>query len=298
VLQFIDLFYRLVFLGTLVHFLLTHSASLTRKTWEHLRLREAVLIAYPFTIHTYPWSIHSLPFVLVVVTILSNWPNGPRPGDSWFSILHLALAMHLLQLHAPHAPSPVFLLPVESSLPLSSLVVYGVKRIFLPGLLYFLPITLFTAVVLSLSLADTFQLGLLPLGSAPIESRRPFLALFAIAILVLISSPLIVLGTPQPSSSNLSPWDRYSTPIGIDARRAFVRAVVLYGSMCMFPPPFNIIQLVFVRFPLTVLRHSGNQGVAKYILIAERVMWRVIVVPQAAVVGGVWLWGWSGRRST
>jgi len=292
-LQFIDLLYRLIFIAALVHFLLHPSAgSAVNKISKYLGLREAILIIYSVSICSSPWSKHSLPFILVVAAFLLSWDNAPRPDDVSFTMLHLALAMHILQLHAPCPPSPLFLLPVHNSLPLSALLSYGTRRIFFPVLLYFLPALLCAAFVLSISLTDTFfPLDPVLLVNPPIETRSAFLALFAMVVLVLFTSPLILLAFP-PTSSASNPWDRYSKHIGLDARRAFVHAVIRYGTPYLFPPPFNIIQLVFVRFPLAVLRYIGGHAAVTHFLVAERVLWGIMVAPVAILVNGVWGWGW------
>jgi hypothetical protein len=162
----------------------------------------------------------------------------------------------------------------------------------IPIVFFFLPVLLLAALLLSLSLADA-TLHMLPMvtsDSPPIQTRTFFLILFAVAALFLLLC--IIMGAAKfPSLSvtdkSAAPhghiWDRYSRPVGLDARRAFVRALVQYSNPYYFPPPLSLLHWCFVRLLYLI-------GPSPYLEAVGRIIWRITVGPVVGVVAGIWLW--------
>ena len=100
-----------------------------------------------------PWSAAaSIPSLLTLLAYLSCLPSVPRAQDIGYSMLHLAVALHLLQLHLPRAPSPLLLLPFDAAFPLATLIHRGIFRIFIPGVVFFVPALVLALYLLSESL--------------------------------------------------------------------------------------------------------------------------------------------------
>jgi hypothetical protein len=238
------------------------------------------------------WSIFTTPSVLVFVALSSCLPSVPLPDDIAFSVLIFALALHTLQLHIPHGPTPMFLFPFEICLPLCGLLSRCLSRIILPVLVLFLPVLLLTWSLLCVSLRDVlFSIPVLQTLPAPIQTRTGLFVIFVMEVTLLIPlllTPLIMTPSLSPKNSSSNNWDRYSESIGLDARKAFVQTVLMYSAPFSFPPPFNLLQLAF-QLPLATLRMHGAPS---YFLAAtERLLWRATVGLIAIVVAGVWLWG-------
>jgi hypothetical protein len=279
-------------LAALLHFLLyPPSETIFTKSLKDFGVREMFLTFYSITAIICPLSIHLIPFIMVLVSFVRHWPLGPGPSDNLFGILQFAFIIHIFLFHLPRTPSPLFLLPLDHSLPLATLLSYGMSLIFLPIIMYFLPVLIFTAFILSLSLADTF-LHAVALVTPPIEVRTGFLALLILVILVLMASSVILIAMfPSLSHSNMASasWDIYSQPIGLGARKTFVRAIVKY-SPYIFPPPFNAFQLLFVQLPLAILRLVGAQDWIVYVLAVEKSLWMVLVGLPSMFIGSLWSW--------
>jgi len=249
-----------------------------------------------------PWSIQHLPFILVLLSFVFALPSVPLPSDTSFMVLYIALAVQILFLHFPHPPSPLFLFPCHQSLPLSVILTHSMSHMFIPIVLFFLPVLLLAALLLSLSLADsTLKLSLTNmLDPSPMHTRAVFLALFAAAVILLLLC-LIMGAAKFPSLSvadkSVTPygqsWDRYSRRVGLDARRAFVRALLRYSNPYYFPPPLNLLHLLFVRLPCTVLSVFGKSGPSLHLEVVEQILWRVTVGPFVGVIAGIWLWNFG-----
>jgi len=245
-----------------------------------------------------PWSFLTAPFLLIFLALLSSLPTVPSPGDTSFNILLLALGLHIFQLHLPHTPSPIFLFPLDRSLPLSTLFRDGISQVAYPAVIFFLPAFLLTSFLLSFSLADTFlefinlDLGLgihTMVTPTPMPTRTAFLVFFS-AVLVLFSFLAMAFSSLPQTGSNS--WDRYSKSGGLAARKAFVSAVITYATPYTFPPPFNLLQLVLIRVPSFGMRMLGIPY-ASYLAKGERILWRLTVGPLAVVIASaVWALSW------
>ncbi|TFY56405.1 hypothetical protein EVG20_g8934 [Dentipellis fragilis] len=207
---------------------------------------------------------HIIPSILVILAFMSSLPSAPFAGETSYTILLFALVLHVLILHLPRPPSPNFFLAPDISLPLSTLLWYEFSRTLFPVLLFYLPAFLISTYLLSVAIADSFPHfppGLMLFASSPMETRQALLILWGIiyflilastALLVLFSASLLSL--PQRPSST---WDRYSRPVGLQARRLFVATVTAYATPHPFPPPFNLLWVVFIWLPTTMLRVFG-----------------------------------------
>lgn len=218
--------------------------------------------------------------LLVPLSFLTALPSVPLPGSASFSILLWVFVAHILRLHLPHYPSPLFLFSHRRTLPLANFLSGGLSRIIFPPVLFFLPALLVASFLVSISMADVFlQTFLLNIPSpSPMETRIAFLYLFA-AIIFLLNSSFFVLATTLFSSSqkDMDSWDQYSTEVGHMARMALIDTITPYAGLYVFPPPFNIIHLLFIRIPrsVTLLLGAG----AMWGGVAEKTLWRVIVGP-------------------
>ncbi|KZT21647.1 RNI-like protein [Neolentinus lepideus HHB14362 ss-1] len=242
--------------------------------------RGIFLILYSAASLVRSWSMSVLSAAMVFVPFISCLPAVPYPGDNAFDVLLLGLSLHILALHLPHAPSPALLFNIEKSLPLSTLFCNAIQRVFYPALIFFLPALFITLYLLSTSLSDTFLRIQTLLGlPAPMETRAAFMAL-GITLLLLFISFIVLLTLLFPSiisnpSASGSQWDCYTEPVGLDARRLFVRSVAVYSTPYFFPPLINLIPFVLVRAPKMFLYVVGK----KRVVFLERVeagLWWVL----------------------
>lgn len=295
----IDLTMLFWYMGVLAQYLiLPPSHAVDPTTVDFAGNREWMMILYALAkLYDRPrFSI--LPHVLVFGSFVVHLPRVPHPEDFAFGILLFAFSWMVVDLHLPWSTSPLHLVPAELILPRSVLILHGVSRVFLPVVTFFLPALLLSLFLLSTSLADLFPNSVaIVLAPAPMESRIAFLSLFAVLFLLMICS-LIMLITVYPtfaSKAMLSPWDKYSRPIGLEARRFYIRTVVQYSDPYFFPAPFNALRLL-IRLPEMVATVFGDRGSASRvpaIRLVERVVWRVTIAPLAVVFGAIWLWGWK-----
>lgn len=245
-----------------------------------------------------PWTIFTVPFVLVLLAFASSLPWTPYQDDTSYSVLLASLSLHIIFLQLPYTPSPLHLFPADQALPVAVLIWHGVSRVFFPVLVFFLPGVLLTVFLLSTSLSDTlFQpFVLFTLNPSPMEARTAFLLLFALLFTLLLCS-LLVLALVYPSVTfgpqGRSRWDRYSLPIGLEARRTFVRTIVAYSTPYKFIPPLNVMELVLFRFPAIVVRSLGRRFLMDELTRPRRVVWRVFMGPFVLLAAGAWLWGFS-----
>lgn len=236
---------------------------------------------------------NSIPFILTILAFIFTLPSVPFPEDMSFTILLLAVSLHIIQLHLPLLPGPLYILPPNRSLPLAFVFKSGFGRILTPTIAFFLPAFLLSTYMLSFSLADTFLRSFLvssisTVVPTPMETRAVFLIL-PLLVFVTAASSFFILGNAIPpiSESELAGWDRYSRPIGHVARQSFYRAVVAYSAPFSFPAPFNLIQLVLIRVPLFLLQFFGLSG--ELCRKIERGIWRVFVGP-VAVAAAMLAW--------
>ena len=286
----------LCYMGTLAHFLiLPPSHAIDPTTVDSAGVREWVMVAYALTkLYNRP-TASMLPHVLVLGSFVAHLPWVPHPNDFAFAVLLFAFSWMVVDLHLPWPTSPLHFFPAQLILPRSVLILQGVSRVFLPVVTFFLPSLLLSLFLLSTSLADLFPNSLATvLAPAPMESRVAFLVLLAILLLLMICS-LIMLVIVYPtfvSHPMSSPWDVYSRPIGLEARRFYIRTVVRYADPYFFPAPFNVLRLA-IRLPEMVSFPFGGDTprLSAAVRHAERAAWRVTMVPLAAVFGVFWLWG-------
>ncbi|KII93475.1 hypothetical protein PLICRDRAFT_99653 [Plicaturopsis crispa FD-325 SS-3] len=294
VLHSLELVIQLVYTGTLAHYVLYPPARpIITNGLTSNSPREILIIIYSFTLVMQRWSVSTIPFLLVLVSFLVCLPFSPFPEDNSFGALLLALALLILQFHLPHPPSPLFLFSLDRTLPLSTLLHQGLSATLAPVLGFFLPVVIATFFLLSISLRDLIVpvTQALTVDVAPMETRTALLTMLAVEALLSLWCLFILaaaFASLLPGSRPSNAWDRYSTSIGLDARRAFVRALALYGDGCYFPPPFNVVRLVFISLPSTFLHVAGSP---RPLDAAKKLAWRIIVGPFAFLAAGIWLWG-------
>lgn len=232
--------------------------------------------------------------LLAFCAFMLSLPAVPIPGSTAFFILLLAFALQILALHLPIPTSPLLFLDPENALPLASLFSLAIAKTAAPAFRFFLPVFTISFVLLSYSLADTFSLRImanlefpipnLSLIPTPIETRSAFLFILVIIFISFLSSLAILMNVlpKNCASPTLERWDRYTKPVGLEARRAFIYAVVYHSSPYMFPPPFNLLHFVFVRLPKTVARviHIDDRYVEDW----NKYLWRISVGPLVAAM--------------
>ncbi|GBE78265.1 hypothetical protein SCP_0111480 [Sparassis crispa] len=302
VLHAVALVLHLSYLALLTHFVLfppVRSVSTVRSPTPDLR--EALLMIYSGARLLQTWSLGTCPFLLVLLVFLYCLPSVPFPDGLAYSVLLFAFSWNVIELHIPRAPSPIFLFPFPRILPLAVLIWQGISRIFFPVVMFFLPALLLSLFLLSTSLSDIFShlLTVDSLDPAPMETRVAFISLFAVIFSLLLCS-IIMLVLVYPSlpldTQAHSPWDQYSKPVGLEARRALVRIVVAYCAPYAFPAPFNLVELLTVRLPVSLATVLGWKEVAMRFEVVERVFWRMTIGPIAAMVAGGWVWGLRDPR--
>lgn len=241
------------------------------------------------------WSFNTVPFMLILLALSLSFVPLYGLSDVSYSVVLMALSLHILQLHLCYPPTPMALFPHEQTFPLATLLWHGLSRIFIPVTAFFMPALLVTIFLLSLSLSDALG-SIIPLSinSSPLETRSAFVALFTVMFGLLICS-LVMLVLVYPSLSSrpqaASPWDRYSEAIGLDARRAFTKVVVTYSASFVFIPPFNILQIVFVRIPTWILHLAMRKDLYVSLRTLDRALWRVTVgLLCSCLAASFWLW--------
>jgi hypothetical protein len=114
-------------------------------------------------------------------------------------------------------------------------------------------------------------------------------------LFMMISAILLVLFNASFLSTSFQPvcsWDRYSAAVGLRSRRTFVTAVAAYSEPYYFPPPFNLLQILFVHLPRFLLELFGwkESPVAEWV---ECVLWYLTSGPLTFVMVAV-CWPWTG----
>lgn len=260
-------------------------------------VRHAFVMAYPLANLLNPQSLSTLPSLLVLLSLLSWFPHAPSYHSFGLSCVLFSLYAELIFLHFPSRNSPLHLFRPEQVLPLAVLAWRGLYALLIPTV-FFIP-----GLVISFTLfVQTFQhWGLWTLASrfandlgGPTDTQVAFFYLlftiflftFTSLIYAVVVNPFLAASRGPESSS----WDRYTRPVGLDARRAFIRAVQVYGTGHYMPAPLNLVQVLFVHVPRFALNVFGKQGAAKKLEGVDRAVWRIMVAPAAFVVSGFWLW--------
>jgi hypothetical protein len=250
--------------------------------------REVLLVIYSIASLLRPPTLLLVPFAFVAGAFLFTLPSAPFPGDTSYSILLGALLLHVLLLHRPRTPSPIFLLSPEVTLPFATLLSHELSRTVYPCILFFLPATILASFFLSIALEDSiphFPTALTLVEPAPMEIRAAFSILWVILLLLMIFSTvlLVLFSGSSISSRQVGSWDRYSVAIGIRSRRIFAAAVATYSVPYYFPPPFNLSQILFVCIPQFLMQSFGWR-VSPVTVQIERILWYLTTGPLAFVM--------------
>lgn len=268
----IDLLGLFSYLAILVRYSLDPPTAEAEYVAQFTILRTVLLASYCCARTLREWSVENVPYILIAISLLSALPTGPRATDTAYDVVLLALSIHLLVLHLPKPPSPLYVFPFQQVLPLTMLVSNGASKIYLPVLALFLPVLLVVAFLLFSSLADN-PLDVSRLTAAsPLEARSAFFILLIILLLLLICSvAMLILVYPLISSNApASAWDRYSVSLGIDARRTFIRTVLTYT----YPHGSSVHHPLYRSFP-------PSEHISKVLNALQRALWWVSVGPLA-----------------
>ncbi|KAJ7355524.1 hypothetical protein DFH08DRAFT_690510 [Mycena albidolilacea] len=283
-LHFIDLATHLAYFGLLVSYVMhpPSEPTISRTMLEYIGAREILLMVFSSSILIRPWTLFSVPFAMTLSIFLFSIPVVPFAADLSFNFLLLAFVFHTFQLHLSHSPSPLYLLKVDHSLPFVHFIAKGFRRIILPLVLFFVPISILGTSWLSLALADTFFtspsfIALLP---TPMQTRTTVLFMFFALVAAICCSLFIFVVQGLHLDTDASGWDAYSPAVGLAARASFVRTVISYSSPYLFPAPFSLLQALLITVPSFVFRRLGFQT---FFARAERILWRTIVGPVGLV---------------
>ena len=249
--------------------------------------REPIIAIYSISnIYFNPLSYSSFPHVSVLFSLLISLPTSPSPDGIAYSLLLLALCLHILLVPFPSYPTIFLLFEPTRWLPLSSLYVACVVRYLLPAFMLLLPVLLASIVLLSLSLSGPPSVNGLTIDPTASAPPSAFLALFSIGcslFLYLSISTLLLSPSPLRKDDIRCDWERYGSSAGVAGRRSLIRAILAYSPSTRpfnlaYPPPLNILSL-----PLAILPVLPHQ-VYKFFL-------RLVVGPVALVAAGLWGWG-------
>ncbi|KAJ6591828.1 hypothetical protein DFH09DRAFT_1273622 [Mycena vulgaris] len=290
VLHSIDLATHLAYFGLLVDYVLhpPYEAVISRASLDYIGPREILLILFSSSILIRPWTLFNLPFAVTLLVFLFNLPTVPFAGSPSFYILLLSFAFHAFQFHLPWPPSPLFLFKVHNTLPFAGFLTHGFFNLVFPITLFFFPIFFLGSYWLSMALSDTFfaPSGLIDLSSllpTPMETRTTVLFTFFVVLVVFCCSLFIFVVQGRGLDANASGWDSYSSAVGLNARAAFVRAIVAYSSPHTFPAPFSLLHAVLIRIPSFVL--VDRLGFQLPFAQAEKILWRLTVGPVGLIFG-------------
>ncbi|KLO13761.1 hypothetical protein SCHPADRAFT_940089 [Schizopora paradoxa] len=297
VLHLVDLSISVVYIGIASNYALDPAGYSNIRHADNVDPRSVLLLIYSVSrLLTAQWK-QNIHFALTALSLMASKNLSPRMDDSTYILFLLSLSLNIVQLQLPVLPSPIFLIPSFRTLPISCILYTIISQIFIPALLFFLPVLLLVSVLLSLSLSDVFLL-LQPqsfVGPAPENARFAFVMLGSL-ILALFSCLItcMVLASPtisQPRRAVLT-WDAYGTKVGLAARRTFFGAVHHYSRPYPFPAPLNILEILFVAIPCNTLRALKREKSANHLeYTLKRVLWTSLVFPLATCAASVWLWG-------
>ncbi|KAI0036691.1 hypothetical protein K488DRAFT_81933 [Vararia minispora EC-137] len=292
ILHALDLIVQFLYLGLLANYVLyPPSRPVVTVDNASVDTREILLLIYAMS-NVLGLLNYILPCLLVALAFLSSLPASPVPGDGAYSTLLIGLFLHIILLHLPRAPNPCLLSP-GTILPLSTLFFHEFSWTLYPAMLFFTPAFLVSLYLLTLSLvADSPVIPPSPgpsitayLMVAPMEVREAFLALVVtILILMVFSACLLVLFSSSMRTST-NKWDHYSPSVGNKARRIFLAAIIRYVSPHYFPPPFNLLPVIFLYIPAGVLHLYGKRGL-RAVRVIEAVFWWPTVGTCALVIAG------------
>lgn len=309
VIHVVDLTFFVVYLAVLANYILKPSnqvAKVTVADWRSISIiiySLSFLCKKPFRPKGDGRIQEYLPFALTLLAFVTSLFLSPR-SDSAYVLLLLALSLHLIQLQLPFKPSPVFVSPSTTFLPISCIFQTFISHIIIPASLFFLPLLMLVAFLLSISLSDVFvwtHWGSSMLVPAPENARMAFMALSCIVLLLyscLVTSMILASPSSPPINLSVHPWDVYGPKVGLYTRSVFLNTVLHYSSDHYFPAPLNLLQVALVQLPSTVLHTLGRKDLAKrYRNTVEPVCWRISVLPTSLVAAGIWVWGVTSRRS-
>ena len=289
----VDILLQLVYLALLSDYILFPPGLAVITTPYSPSAKEVFLMIYSIASLLRAPTFLLTPFVLVAGAFIFSLPHHPLPGDTSYSVLLWALLLHVLLLHLPRIPSPNFLFTPQVTLPLATLLWHEFTRTLYPAVIFYLPATLLTSSFLSVALEDSvphFPPLSTFMGPAPMEVRVMSTIFGCMLVsLMVISSVLLVLFSASLlpiSSQPVSPWDRYSVAVGLRSRRLFATAVAAYSVPHYFPPPFNLLQLIFVHIPRRLLRLIGRKETPA-VEHVEGILWNLTTGLLALIVAVV-----------
>ncbi|THH10551.1 hypothetical protein EW145_g1256 [Phellinidium pouzarii] len=240
-------------------------------------------------------------FYLSLFAFVSSLPSTPEANDTSYTPLLLSFSLHIIQLLVPQAPSSVTLIPQTFAFPLSVMLQDLITSIFIPAFFFFLPVFLVSFVLLSISVSDIFLAisNSMSLDPAPANARLTLLTLLFILLILFFSLiTSMVLSSPSRSptfdSSPAIPrtWDMYGSNVSLSVRQHFLRSISIYSTPHFFPAPLNLLWIIMVYCPCTLLRMIHQKRWAVRIKgTVEPVLWKVAVMPLALVFGAFWAWG-------
>ena len=259
--------------------------------------RATLLLIFSFAFLARRPTKRSIPFVLTFLILVYTFPSSPQQDETAYVLELLVLAVQILKLHFPLAPSPILLFPNSKSFLLSGILWTVTFRIAVPAFIFFLPAFLLISFLLSVSLSDVFlwTTDLLIIGPAPINARVAFLVMLVIALVLfgcLATSLLLLNSSVSPPSvhiGNVIPWDSYTAHFGLQARQIFLDAITQYASPYYFPAPLNLVYIAFIGVPFNLLRLVVNrQWISQLRSNVEVILWRSIVLPFLFLIHLVW----------
>lgn len=263
--------------------------------------REVYLVTHALSILVSAQGAIVITAALTLLAFTLALPSLPLPGSLSFSILLWVILLRFLMYHNPSTlPGPLPLFAHHRSFPIATFLGKGLIRIIGPLFSFYLPVALVAFLALSISLSGpltgpinylhTLRTSWIPprpdppiIGVAPMDTRVVFF-LFSVAVMLFVFSSAYIIGTstpvahPHPVISFPSlMWDFYSPDIGYEARVASYRANVVYSMDYPFPPPFNLIELLFVTIPVSFVRFLGHRHVRRRTM--ARHIWNITVRP-------------------
>ncbi|VDB99842.1 unnamed protein product [Peniophora sp. CBMAI 1063] len=297
----VDLLLHVIYLILLAHYLLwPPPRPVLSNLYLTIGLRGILITIYAVAT-VCRLSTNVIPSFLVAFAFLATLPSAPYPGGFAYAILLAAFILHILLLHTPRTPTPFLLFKPDFVLPLAELLNGEFTHTVQPAFLFWVPGLLVTLYLLSVSLVD--DLPWLPpmhmnggtpfvkIMASPMETRQAFLALAIIMlVLILFSTVVTVLYGATLRAAMHTPveaWERYSKPVGARARQRFIAALALYASPHVFPAPFNLLQLVLVHIPVTVLHLRGPREL-QIARTLEAISWWATVGVCGTAIAVVW----------
>lgn len=295
-LHVVDLTIFLVYLGIASHYALNPVKSDTLGARNVPDPRALFLLIYSLSRIFNKELKRNAHFALMTLSILLSHRLTPRFNDNTYILLLLSLSIHIVQIQLPLHPSSVLLFPSNRMLPISCIFNVIITQIFLPALLFFLPVLIIVSFLLSLSLSDVFFLFASSSSApAPENARVAFLMLGSL-ILALFSclTTCMVLASPSVASTRraILPWDAYGPKVAIQTRKAFLKAVLHYSTPFLFPPPFNLLEFLLIDIPYGAMVILKRKDLAEtFRTSATLFLWTATIFPLVLLFASFWLWG-------